>query len=188
MNHTTEASADTGAADTALTVPDLPGIDPEDAALFPRLFEVLATGGTLGQACGMTSEDFEGLYAVGYGLYQQGRYADAFRIFGLLVTQNHLEPRFLMAFAGCHQKLGHYQAAIDTYSIASLLDLDDPKPTLRTCECLIAMGRLGEALDGLELLLADCKPGRHDGIQRKAEGLIALLRGRGITPQEGSQE
>ena len=57
------------------------------------LRQLFLHGGTLAQAKGVTEQECEGLYQFGHGFYSQGRYQEAFRIFALLVTYDHLEAR-----------------------------------------------------------------------------------------------
>ena len=96
------------------------------------LRNILLHGGTLGAAAGVSQQDCEALYQLGHGLYQQTRYTEAFRIFSLLVTYDHLEPRYLMALAASAQMLGRYADAIQHYGTAAVLMLDDPAPLLHS--------------------------------------------------------
>lgn len=140
------------------------------------LREILTHGGTLGKAAGVNPEDCEALYHLGHGLYQQARYAEAFRLFSLLVTYDHLEPRYLMALAASAQMLGRYVDAVQHYGTAAVLLLDDPAPMLHSAECCIAMKQMEGAAGALRLAieLIDQEP-RHEALRPRAEALLAPL-------------
>src|SRR5690606_20030859 len=105
-----------------------------------QIAELLAHGGTLGSVYNYDDTDYEVLYALGHSLYGQTRYQDAMRTFGFLVVHNHMEKRYMNAFAASLQMLKSYKEAIKYYSMASLMDMSDPLPTYHTAECMIALG------------------------------------------------
>lgn len=150
-------------ADFASTCSDLGGL--------------LRAGGTLGDVLNITSDEREAVYQLGHGLYGQGRYPEAFRAFSLLVVQNHLEPRYLMALAGSAQMLGRHHDALQHYATATLIQLDDPMPPLHSAECLISLGRLAEAAESLELAIT-LAGDDHPTVRMRAESLLQPLRTR----------
>ena len=97
-----------------------------------QIAELLAHGGTLGSVYNYDDTDYEVLYALGHSLYGQTRYQDAMRTFGFLVVHNHMEKRYMNAFAASLQMLKSYKEAIKYYSMASLMDMSDPLPTYHT--------------------------------------------------------
>jgi type III secretion system low calcium response chaperone LcrH/SycD len=121
------------------------------------LSSFLSTGGTFSDALS-DNADFENetMYAVGYNLYEQARYHDAFKIFSLLVIRNHLEPRYLSGLAGVCQMLGRYVEALQHYMAVVVADMNNPKPIFHAAECLIALSRREEARDSLKLVLDMC--------------------------------
>jgi type III secretion system low calcium response chaperone LcrH/SycD len=135
---------------------------------------LLRSGGTLGSAQGVTPRECEALYQLGHGHYAQGRYSDAFKVFSLLLVYNHLEPRYLLALGGAAQMLGRYADALQHYATATLAALDDPRPPLHSAECLIAMGRLPEAAQSLQLAIA-LAGDAHPVVKARAETLLAPL-------------
>ena len=138
---------------------------------------MLQAGGTLGEAWGTTEAEREALYQVGYSLYGQGKYSEAFKVFSLLVIQNHLEPRYLFALGGACQMLERYTDALQHYMAATVALLDDPLPVFHVAECLIAMGRPEEAKESLELVLLLCKES-HGAVQSRATALLQGLQAR----------
>ena len=140
------------------------------------LRSILLNGGTFGTASGVSQEECEALYQLGHGLYQQAHYSEAFRIFSLLVTYDHLEPRYLMALAASAQMLGRYTDAIQHYGTAALLLLDDPAPLMHSAECCIAIGQMEGAAEALRMSISmmDQEP-QHEALRARAEALLAPL-------------
>jgi len=88
------------------------------------------------------------------------------------VIHDHLEPRYLMALGGAAQMLGRYTDALQHYATATLLWLDDPRPALHSAECLIALGKLPEATQSLELAIT-LAGDAHPAVKARAQALLA---------------
>jgi type III secretion system low calcium response chaperone LcrH/SycD len=149
----------------------------EDIALEPLasdISQLLKMGGRLGDGWGITDAEREALYQLGHGLYEQARYSDAFKLFSMLVIQNHLEPRYLSALGSTCQMLGRYTDALQHYMAATVIRLDDPRPVFHSAECLIALNRLMEAKESLQLVLTLCG-NRHEDIRHRAQALLEAL-------------
>lgn len=148
-------------------------VSPEKLA--QQIGELITTGGTLGDVYDYSERDYEVLYALGHSLYAQGRYSDAVKAFGFLVMHNHLEKRFMNAFAASLQMAKRYEDAINYYSMASVMDMSDPVPTFHTCECMIALGMTTEAIEGLGMVIGQCDGPERAELKKRAETLLALL-------------
>ena len=145
-------------------------------AFAQNMLELWTSGGTLAQTMDITPQECEALYAYGHGLYAQGKYEDAFKIFARLVAYDHLESRYQMALASAMQMTRRYEEALEHYMIATVMSVDDPVPVYHCAECLIALGRITEARESLTLIVDDmCQPGEHDEIQARAQALLTLL-------------
>lgn len=116
-----------------------------------QLRMLLTQGGTVGEALGITSAECEALYQFGHGFYTQGRYSEAFHVFSSLVTYDHLEARYLMALAASAQMLGRHTDALQHYTMATLLTLDDPAPLIHSAECCLALQQTERAVEALEM-------------------------------------
>lgn len=145
------------------------------APLAEQITELLMNGGTLGSIYDYGEEDYEVLYALGHSLYAQGRYADAVKAFGFLVMHNHLEKRFVGAFASSLHMDGRHEEAIQHYTLASAMDMSDPEPTFHTAECLIALGRLEDAREALGFVVAQSQDAARRPLAERASALLALL-------------
>lgn len=145
-------------------------------ALAEQVSTLFMSGGTLGDTFDYTDYDYEVLYALGHSLYNQGRYMDAMKAFGYLVVHNHLEKRFMNAFASSLQMIKSYEEAIKYYSLTSVMDMGDPSPTFHTCECLLALGQTDDARQGLALVIAQCdSDAQYAPMKVRAEALLGLL-------------
>lgn len=149
--------------------PPIPENLPEQVA------ELLANGGTLGSVYDYDDTDYEVLYALGHSLYSQARYQDAMRTFGFLVTHNHMEKRFMNAFAASLQMLKSYEEAIKYYSMASLMDMRDPLPTYHTAECMIALGYTAEAREALQFVVRQSDEQGLSDLKVRAQAMLDLL-------------
>ncbi len=144
-------------------------------------------GGSLKPLLPLSDIDDESLYAVGYHLYTQARYAQALPIFGILVARCSMERRFLCAFAACLQVQGRHEAAVSHYLVAATIDPTDPIPILGASECLLALGKSEEAKEGLTRLQDLCKPLVHDAVLKKAQGLLDLMMDEASSRKPGGQ-
>lgn len=136
--------------------------------------QLLKAGGRLGDGWDVTDEEREALYQLGHGLYEHGKYSDAFKLFSMLVIQNHLEPRYLTALGSTCQMLGRYAEALQHYMAATVIRLDDPRPVFHSAECLIVFDRMAEAEESLKLALTLCGD-RHEVIRTRAQALLAAV-------------
>ncbi|WP_298208969.1 SycD/LcrH family type III secretion system chaperone [Acidovorax sp.] len=140
-----------------------------------QIAELLANGGTVGSVYDYDDTDYEVLYALGHSVYSQTRYQDAMRIFGFLVTHNHMEKRFMNAFAASLQMLKSYKEAIKYYSMASLMDMGDPLPTYHTAECMIALGYTAEAKEALQFVLRQSETPERAELKSRAQAMLDLM-------------
>ena len=147
----------------------------DDSATLADLMNHLGSGGALGDVTGLDARDYEAVYTLGHNFYAQGKYLEAMRVFAYLVMNQHLERRFVNAYAASLQMVGGYKDAINYYGIAYAMDPRDSAPTFHACECLIAMGMKAEAKEGLSLIIARCTAPEQSEIRERSQGLLALL-------------
>lgn len=140
-----------------------------------KLVELFSTGMTIGEIYDYTEEDYEVVYTLGHNLYNQGRYLDAMKTFSFLVMHNQFERRFYNAMASSLQMLNMYKDAIQFYSMASIMDLTDPKPTYHTAECMIPLGMYAEARQALDLVIQQSKSPEHAALLERAEALLHMV-------------
>ena len=143
--------------------------------LAQQVAELLHAGGTLGDLLNYTEQDYELLYSFGHSLYSQARYMDAVKVFGYLTMHNHLEFRYAFAYASSLQMIKKYEDAIQFYTMASVMDMSDPLPTFHTCECMLAIGNIDDAKQGLEMVVGQCKTDEQQPLKSRAQALLDLI-------------
>lgn len=145
------------------------------SALRQRLGEFIIQGGTLGQVMEVEADEYEALYAVAHAALQAARYQEAADTFGMLVSLNPYQTRFLQAYATSLQMLGRYEDAIVYFSLASMLDLDDPRPFFHIAQCMLARRMPEQALEALDQALPRCE--HHPALQARAQAMRDLIVG-----------
>jgi len=130
-----------------------------------QVLDLLSQGAGLGTIFGYTADEYEALYALGHDHYSQQRYLDA----------------------ACMQMLKRYKEAIQYYSTASVLDLEDPLPTFHTAECFIALEMREQASEALTLVVAQCQQTAFAELAQRAQALLELLTGSGAPTEEQAQ-
>jgi len=141
-----------------------------------QALDLLAIGATLKDVKGFSDDQFDALYALGYNLYNQGKYAEAMSAFGFLLMHDQFERKYYKAFGSCQQMLKRYEEAIRNYSMASILDLRDPEPTFHTAECMLAMGLVTEATEALQMVVkqTETKPD-YQAMNQRAKVILDAI-------------
>lgn len=142
-------------------------------AMGGRLHDYVMAGHTLGPLLGSSVESQEALYALGYRLYGQAKYQEAQRLFAILLMHNHLDRRYYLAYGASAQMLKRHADALRYYSVAAQLDLTDPQPAIHMAECLLALGKRGDARKCLDHGLVQAR--YHEEHRRHVPRLEALL-------------
>ncbi|EJG1639777.1 SycD/LcrH family type III secretion system chaperone VcrH [Vibrio alginolyticus] len=113
-----------------------------------ELLSFLEEGGTLKMLHDVSQDTIEHIYAVGYNFFQSGKIEQAARVFQLLSMLDHYQARFFIGLGAARQELGEYLQAIDAYSYAALVDVNDPRPPFHSAECHLKLEQLTEAESG----------------------------------------
>lgn len=144
-----------------------------------KLVAGIAQGATVAQACGISTETLESLYALAYGTYSSGNYSDALVVFQALTLYDPNDVRFWMGLGGARQALSQYESAIEAYQMAAVASLlKNPEPMLHAAFCLIKLGRKEDAKVALESVLAigENDP-QYEKARERARALSSLLDG-----------
>ncbi|ENJ2789502.1 TPA: SycD/LcrH family type III secretion system chaperone VcrH [Vibrio parahaemolyticus] len=113
-----------------------------------ELLSFLEEGGTLKMLHDVSADTIEHIYAVGYNFFQSGKIEQAAKVFQLLSMLDHYQARFFIGLGAARQELGEYLQAIDAYSYAALVDINDPRPPFHSAECHMKLEQLTEAESG----------------------------------------
>lgn len=138
------------------------------------LLEHIAGGGTLGEAINLEAEQLEAIYAVAYNHFTAKKYDKAIDLFKFLCLYDHAEPRWYYSLGVAQQQKGDHEAAVTAYGMATLLDVEDPRPQAQAGYCLMALGRYDEARSALEGAIMACgKNAAHANVRSQAEVLLS---------------
>ena len=107
---------------------------------------------TLSELKGMSENDVEAIYAVGYNLASVGKYEDAVKVFRGLVMLDHLEKKHWYGLGAVYQQLRDFEKASQAYRVCMFLDFFDPKPEFHCAECCLALGDEASALGLLDVI------------------------------------
>ena len=143
--------------------------------LAEQVRDLLLQGGTIGMTLNYEEKDYELLYTLGHTAYEQARYADAVKVFSYLVMLDQFERRYMNALASSLHMTKNYEEAMKYYTFVAVMDMTDPLPTFHTCECMIGMGMLKEAHEGLVIVISQCKVASQDPLKTRAQTLLDLL-------------
>ena len=95
----------------------------------------------------------ENIYAQAYRLYNTGKYAEAAHLFRILIMFNAMEAKYMLGLAACFHMLKEYVNAIQTYTMCSALDPQNPIPHYHSSDCFIQMKEYISAMLCLELTI-----------------------------------
>ena len=99
-----------------------------------------ANGATLKEVKGISNEELESVYSLGFSYYRTGKFEDAQKLFEFLVLFDHLNAKYWFALGAVQQARKDFQKAIASYGYSSFLDLENPKPQFHAAECFLALG------------------------------------------------
>lgn len=141
-------------------------------------FKHLEAGGTMKSFANFSDAEFEAVYSVGQTHFAAGKYDEAADLFKFLCLYDHANTRWFYALGVVQQKRKDYQAALQAYGMATLLDMSDPRPQAQAGYCLMALEKWPEAKSALEGAQMTCggKP-EYANIRTQVENLLTAIPG-----------
>ena len=127
----------------------------DEKELTKKMAEVvkgLIAGKPLCEMCGLSPDEVEAVYALGYTYYQVGRFAEAEPLFRFAAAMESIEPKYGYALASTLQAEGKFQEAAMLYAVLVAIDITNPAVYNGAAECRLAMGDRDGAIDALEAL------------------------------------
>jgi type III secretion system low calcium response chaperone LcrH/SycD len=115
--------------------------------------KIMKQGMTGQEAAGLDPQYLESLYAQAYRLYNTGKYIDAAHLFRTLILMNSMEAKYILGLAACFHMLKEYKNAIETYTMCSVIDPQDPLPYYHSSDCFVQMKDYLSAMLCLELTI-----------------------------------
>ena len=141
-----------------------------------KLQEFIGKGGVMHELVDLSKDQMESLYSVAFNLYQTNRIEESEQVFKMLVLCDHLNVKYQIGLGATRQAQGKYEEAADTYSMATLIDAEEPKLAFHSGECHLALGDLERAEAGFTGTLMRCE-GRdeYNDLAAKAKGLLSIV-------------
>ena len=124
---------------------------------------------TLKELKGVTNDELEAVYSLGFGYYRTGKFAEAAKLFQFLVLFDHLNAKYWFALGAVQQATKDWKNAIASYSYSSFLDLTNPKPQYHAAECFLASGDKVNAASALCALDEYCPTDTETGREYRSK-------------------
>lgn len=133
-------------------------------------------GQTFQTLAGISDETMEAVYALAFNQYNNGKYEDADKLFSFLTTFDPTMKKFWMGLAATRQMRKDYENAINCYSMAAVLDIEDPLPPLRAADCHLILGNRTQAINALtEAVRWSADQEKYAEVNERAKTLLNLL-------------
>lgn len=97
-----------------------------------------------------SKETVSGLYAIAYNFYEIGKYQDAVQFFRILTALDTQSRKNWMGLGASLQMLKEFEKAIEAYTVATLLDDEDPYVHMHAADCFFALNNMKKAIIALE--------------------------------------
>lgn len=150
------------------TIDNLNGLTEEKVR---ELVQNFANMGTMREIKGISDQELEAVYSVGFNMYRAGNFAEAEKIFQFLTLIEHTSSRFWTAFGSAQQAQKKFAEAVKSYQMGSFLDLENPKPMYYAAECFFLTGDKENALMALASL-EQYAPQNETGRRFKEKGAV----------------
>jgi tetratricopeptide (TPR) repeat protein len=120
--------------------------------------------------------ELNAFYNVGVRIYQQGKWQDASRLFGMINILAPFNSLYLTAQGKCLKCLAAYDDAYEVFHLAWTIDKRLPEPALHAAECLMLAGRKDEASDLIrEVLETPAMKTKNQDLREKSEAWMTFL-------------
>ena len=140
-----------------------------------NFLDTLMQGFSLGDCIGFKEADQESIYTVGYQLYQSGKIQDAAKVFRFLGLMDPLNRKSLFALAACEKALGNYRAAIDLFSVAALLDIQDQQAFFEIGVYYMSLEEFDHAHSAFSTVAFFAgKPGGQTALKQRAKKMLEV--------------
>ena len=125
---------------------------------------------------GFTDAEMEALYTIAYNAVQAGAFDKAEKLFRFLALFDQSQVKYWKGLGLCLFTRGEYDAALQAYSMAAMLDIEDALAPMRLAECHLALGDVATAIGALEVALEIAGDRlEHADAKGRIQGLLDLL-------------
>lgn len=105
----------------------------------------LREGKTVQEALQMSGEQLQSKYVFAHSFADERSHKDAGNIFCYLCVLNPLDEKFWNSLGLCKTWDNHHESALECFTIASLINVEDPNPHLFACFNYVGLGELPDA-------------------------------------------
>lgn len=133
---------------------------------------------TIRDVKGISDDEMDAVYTVGYNHYVIGHFEEAEAIFKFLVLFDHLNEKYWIALGACRQAQKKFKEALEAYTmVVGNLDVKNYKASYYAAECLLALGDKENAANALTCVreFADVKTEEGRDFAVKAAKLQKLV-------------
>lgn len=134
----------------------------------------LLAGRSLGGLIGFSDEAMEDFYSAAYQLYQAGRDSEAADAFFFLTALHPSIQVYWLCLGMAEQSSGRHEQALAAYSMASLLEPQDPLPYYHSAACYHALHDALNFRKSLEMALENFR-GEHSALEATARAALEAL-------------
>ena len=153
---------------------ELFGVTGDDIEEITNMF--IDKGATFKDLHGLSKKDLEVIYSLAHSMYTTEKYEDSEKVFLFLCFNDHLDKRFWMGLAATQQMLKKYEEAVQNYTMAAFLDIEDPMIPMNSAWCMLALGRLEEAKGAFEAVIElSADKNEFNELKIRAESLLAIV-------------
>ncbi len=142
-------------------------------------------GGTFQDLYGVTDNAMEVKYEYAFNLLKQKDYEQALSIFHYLVSLNPYQKKYWMGLGSCQLNQGDHTNAVESYTMSSLIDPNDPTPYLFASYSYLALGQSQEAIQSLHLAVEVAKKDHaYRALEDQALELLNAVKAKAILRKE----
>jgi tetratricopeptide (TPR) repeat protein len=141
-----------------------------------KIVQGMKAGNTAAQTLGLTRDDLNVLYTLGFNALNSGDVQKAYDVFFQLITIDPLEAKNHYLMGVIQQAKGDHKLAADMFVNFLALDATNPDGYLRYGETQIALGNRQMAREAFECAEAEAAKGNGDEITlAEARAKLAML-------------
>lgn len=130
--------------------------------------EFLASTATTTRGPSATVPTVEAIYATGFELLSRERYADAAKVFRVMLHADPRDERGWLALGECHERIGQQHLALQLYGTGSILGV-------AAVRCHLARARVLRGLDRDDEANAAIATAEMHAAEREDESLLRLV-------------
>ncbi len=147
----------------------------EEELTAESIIEHLNNGATLADVIGITFEQREAIYTMGYFQYTQAKYSEAMKFFRFLLVHDQFDLRAIFGLGCCLQMQGHYTQAQLYLGLAVILEPSNPASGVQFAECLLMARKKKEAIDILQKTRNEFKKlPQYELLIRRVDALLSF--------------